>query len=91
MTYFGWRKGLTRILLLDLLFAARQLRRHRAYAMITVLSMTLGVGAAAAVYVACRVNRYPVTESYRHRILPVHETSEPACSPRDSVSEGDRL
>jgi hypothetical protein len=50
MTYFGWRKGLMRILLVDLLFAPRQLCRHRAYAMITVLSMALGVGAAAAVY-----------------------------------------
>ncbi|HZD50868.1 MAG TPA: ABC transporter permease, partial [Silvibacterium sp.] len=39
-----------RSLLQDGIFAMRQLRRHRAYALVTIVSMALGVGAAAAVY-----------------------------------------
>ncbi|HTA86517.1 MAG TPA: ABC transporter permease [Silvibacterium sp.] len=39
-----------RSLLQDGIFAIRQLRRHRAYALVTIVSMALGVGAAAAVY-----------------------------------------
>jgi predicted permease len=39
-----------RSLLQDGIFAIRQLRRHHAYALVTIASMALGVGAAAAVY-----------------------------------------
>ena len=39
-----------RSLLQDGIFAIRQLRRHRTYALVTIVSMSLGVGAAAAVY-----------------------------------------
>jgi predicted permease len=64
-----------RILLVDLIFAARQLRRHQAYAMVTVISMALGVGAAAAVYsvlYGVLIDPYPYRDAARIAFITVH-------------------
>jgi predicted permease len=62
-------------LLHDLAFSLRQLRRHRTYATVAILSMALGIGAAAAVYsvlYGVLIDPYPYREANRIAFIVVH-------------------
>ena len=69
-----------RSLLQDAIFAIRQLRRHRAYAIVTILSMALGVGAAAAVYsviYGVLINPYPYRDPLHIAFITVKAPKDP--------------
>ena len=62
-------------LLHDVIFALRQVKHHRAYAIATIISMALGVGAAAAVYsvlYGVLIDPYPYRDSDRIAFIVVH-------------------
>ncbi len=62
-------------LLHDLAFSLRQLRRHRTYATVAILSMALGIGAAAAVYsvlYAVLIDPYPYRDASRIAFIVVN-------------------
>ena len=68
-----------RTLLLDVIFAARQLRHHRAYAITTMLSMALGIGAAAAVYsvlYGVLIDPYPYRDPNRIAFITVRSEKD---------------
>jgi predicted permease len=68
-----------RSLLQDGIFAIRQLRRHRAYALVTIVSMALGVGAAAAVYsvlYGVLIDPYPYRDAARIAFITVRSATQ---------------
>ncbi len=69
-----------RSLLQDAMFAIRQLRRHRAYAVVTIISMALGVGAAAAVYsvlYGVLIDPYPYRDPVHIAFITVKAAKDP--------------
>src|SRR5271170_4351199 len=74
-----------RSLLQDAMFAIRQLRRHRAYAVVTIISMALGVGAAAAVYsvlYGVLIDPYPYRDPLHIAFITVKAAKDPAAYDR---------
>ncbi len=62
-------------LLHDVIFGLRQVKHHRAYAIATIVSMALGVGAAAAVYsvlYGVLIDPYPYRDADRIAFITVH-------------------
>ena len=62
------------------MFAIRQLRRHRAYAVVTIISMALGVGAAAAVYsvlYGVLIDPYPYRDPLHIAFITVKAAKDP--------------
>lgn len=63
----------------DAVFAFRQIRRHRAYAIAALASMALGIGAAAAVYsvlYAVLIDPYPYRHADRLAFITVHSEKQ---------------
>jgi hypothetical protein len=66
-------------LLPDVIFAVRQLRRHRTYATVAIVSMALGIGAAAAVYsvlYGVLIDPYPYRDANRIAFITVHREKQ---------------
>lgn len=77
----------------DLLFALRQLVRHRVYALTAIASMALGIGATAAVYsvlYGVLIDPYPYRDAARLAFITLH-TKHGNGEVGFSLAEGDQL
>ena len=69
----------------DFVFALRQLRKHRTYALTAILSMALGIGAAAAVYsvlYGVLIDPYPYRNANRIAFITVLWENQPNAGTR---------
>jgi putative ABC transport system permease protein len=71
---YGWENAV-RTLFFDLRYAARQLRHHPGYAIVSVVTLALGIGACTAIFSAVNPILFsPLPYPYPNRILMIWNT-----------------